>query len=138
MNGYKHPLTGPTRKEYGPHEYADHDGTSDCKHKPICGAWMGPTRSEAKIGIDPGGCCPGNPVNGEFLGKGLDVSYVIEQRIALLEQRASDAERKLKSVEPGTIKLAEDLAEVRGAYLRTIQSVADVSEIAMKAATAKL
>jgi len=44
-------------KEFGPHKYADHDGTSDCKYG--CGCWMGPSRSGGKV--DPFGPCPNNP-----------------------------------------------------------------------------
>ena len=44
-------------KKFGPHQYADHDGTSDCKYG--CGCWMGPFRSGGKV--NPDGACPNNP-----------------------------------------------------------------------------
>lgn len=46
-------------KEFGPHKYADHDGTSDCQYG--CGCWMGPSRSGGKV--DPFGACPNNIKN---------------------------------------------------------------------------
>lgn len=46
--------------KFGPHQYADHDGTSDCAHG--CGCWMGPARSGGPDGVDPFGECPKNPM----------------------------------------------------------------------------
>ena len=43
---------------FGPHGYADHDGTSDCSHG--CGCWAGPCRSGGSV--DPLGPCPMNPI----------------------------------------------------------------------------
>lgn len=42
---------------FGPHDYGDGDGTSDCEHG--CGCWMGPFRSGGPV--NPSGPCPNNP-----------------------------------------------------------------------------
>lgn len=57
--------------DFGNHKYADHDGTSDCKHG--CGCWMGPTMSGSPIGVDPFGKCPMN-VTKKILGFGKPLS----------------------------------------------------------------
>jgi len=55
-NGMKYAPTVDSTK-FGPHKYADHDGTSDCQYS--CGCWMGPCRSGGKV--NPFGACPNNP-----------------------------------------------------------------------------
>lgn len=107
-----------SRKEYGPHKYAEHDGTSDCKYG--CGCWMGPSRSGGPDGLDPFGVCPGNPKDGKPLGPagkyGPDYYQVVMNRFEDLKTRcrtAEDgrraAEEKLKRVAPGALKLSERL-----------------------------
>lgn len=54
-------------KKFGPHKYADHDGTSDCEYG--CGCWMGPCRSGGDV--DPFGMCPNNPL------KTFEVKYSV-------------------------------------------------------------
>jgi hypothetical protein len=71
-NGYDH-------KKFGPHEYADHDGTSDCEHG--CGCWMGPARSGGPLGVDPFGICPNNPLDGKRREGKTDYEDVVTQRI---------------------------------------------------------
>jgi hypothetical protein len=44
-------------KKFGPHGYADHDGTSDCRFD--CGCSMGPNSSSGPV--NPFGACPNNP-----------------------------------------------------------------------------
>lgn len=100
-----------TNKEYGPHKYAGHDGTSDCEFQ--CGCWMGPTRSGGLLGIDPGGTCPHNPLDGKLLGGKEDYESVVEQRILRLSSRATTAEAKLRAVESDKQELAEELAKTR-------------------------
>jgi len=109
---------GHGSKEYGPHKYADHDGTSDCEYG--CGCWAGSTNSGGPLGLDPlGGKCPGNPTDGKFLkdqplaGKNADYEKVVKQRINELERRAYAAEEKLKAVTPSKAKLAEQLRTAR-------------------------
>jgi hypothetical protein len=110
MNGH-----GP--KEYDGHYYADHDGTSDCKHG--CGCWMGPTNSGGPTGLDPFGKCPRNPKDGTFIGGSADYDYVVTERIRNLESkvyaaegRLRDAEERLKKVKPSKAKLADELASM--------------------------
>ena len=55
-SGMKHAKTVDQTK-FGPHKYADHDGTSDCQYG--CGCWMGPSRSGGPV--NPFGACPKNP-----------------------------------------------------------------------------
>ena len=98
-------------KEYGEHQYADHDGTSDCKHG--CGCWMGPTRSGGPTGLDPFGKCPNNPEDGKLLGRNADYDYVVTERIQDLSSRLYKAEDRLKRVKPSKVKLADELASVR-------------------------
>ena len=99
-------------KEYGGHKYADHDGTSDCKFG--CECWMGPSRSGGPAGLDPFGTCPKNPKDGNFLGGVADYEYVVNARIADLQSRLRAAEDLLMRVNPDQIRLAEDLAKIRG------------------------
>ncbi len=98
-------------KEYGPHEYADHGGTSDCKHG--CGCWMGPTRSGGPTGLDPFGTCPGNPKDGKLLGGSADYDEVVSRRIDRLRTELYAAEQRLKRVSPSKTKLAQELAETK-------------------------
>ena len=98
-------------KEYGGHQYADHDGTSDCKHD--CGCWMGPARSGGPTGLDPSGKCPKNPKDKKLLGGNADYDYVVTERIQNLESRLYSAEERLKAVEPSKAKLADELESAR-------------------------
>ncbi len=45
---------------FGLHDYAKHDGTSDCKYG--CRCWAGPSNSGGPAGIDPLGKCPNNVI----------------------------------------------------------------------------
>ena len=73
-------------KEYGPHKYKDHDGTSDCKHG--CGCWAGPANSGGPVGLNPlNGECPGNPKDGNLIGGKSDYEIVVERRIRALESK---------------------------------------------------
>jgi len=83
-------------KEYGPHKYS-HEGTSDCEHK--CGCWMGPSRSDGPIGLDPFGECPNNPKDGKRLGDKTDHEIVVTRRIRKLESRAYDGEQAIARLE---------------------------------------
>jgi hypothetical protein len=98
-------------KEYGGHKYAKHDGTSDCEHG--CGCWMGPARSGGPTGLDPGGTCPKNPKDGKLLGGQADYDHVVTQRIEDLRSRLYKAEDQLKSVKPGELELAKQLASTK-------------------------
>lgn len=98
-------------KEYGKHEYAEHDGTSDCKHG--CGCWMGPSRSGGPVGLDPFGKCPKNPEDGMLLGGIQDYEHVVTERIRDLESRLYKAENQLKKVSPSKKELAAELESVR-------------------------
>jgi hypothetical protein len=91
--------------------YAEHSGTSDCKHG--CGCWMGPTRSGGPTGLDPFGKCPKNPKDGNFLGGNADYDHVVTERIRDLESRLFNAEHRLKQVSPSKIKLADELSSAR-------------------------
>ena len=62
---HKHaPKVKPAR--FGPHDYPNEDGTSDCKFG--CGCWMGPARSGGPT--DPFGACPKNPKRKPLGGRG--------------------------------------------------------------------
>ena len=98
-------------KEYGGHKYANHDGTSDCEYG--CGCWMGPARSGGPTGLDPGGTCPKNPKDGEFLGGNADYDHVVTDRIQNLIARLYRTEDRLKRVSPTKAKLADELAFVK-------------------------
>ena len=98
-------------KEYGGHQYTDHDGTSDCKH--ACGCWMGPARSGGPTGLDPFGKCPKNPKDGKLLGGNADYDYVVTERIKDLSSRLYKAEDRLERVSPSKAKLADELASAK-------------------------
>ncbi|OGZ62686.1 MAG: hypothetical protein A2998_00500 [Candidatus Staskawiczbacteria bacterium RIFCSPLOWO2_01_FULL_37_25b] len=98
-------------KEYGPHEYAGHEGTSDCKHG--CGCWMGPSRSGGPVGLDPFGKCPKNPEDGNLLGGNEDYNGVVNQRIEELTSRMQRAEERLKRVSPTKKQMAEEIASLK-------------------------
>lgn len=102
---------GHDKKEYGKHEYPNHDGTSDCKFG--CGCWMGSTRSGGPLGLDPFGTCPQNPVDGKLLGGNSDYENLVTYRIRDLESRVYEAEVRLKRVSPSKAKLAEELVSVK-------------------------
>ncbi|HAV65942.1 TPA: hypothetical protein DHW58_01465 [Patescibacteria group bacterium] len=74
---------------------------------------MGPARSGGPPGLDPGGECSNNPEDGHRLGGNRDLAIIVERRIRDLASRAYTAEQKLKQVDPGVIKLAEELAETK-------------------------
>ncbi len=115
-------------KEYGRHDYDDHDGTSDCKNG--CGCWMGPSRSGGPLGIDPGGICPHNPVDGKRLGDKRDYEYVVLDRIASAERRARDAEYRLAQTSPDKISLAENLEKSEQAVRRLQAAISQILAIA--------
>jgi len=120
--------TGYSGNEYGPHEYEDRDGTSDCRHG--CGCWMGPSRSGGPSGLDPGGACPKNLVKGVFLGSfEEDCQEVILQRITRAERRASEAERKLKDAAPGALQLGAKVRKQDIELARINKAVSDARDI---------
>ncbi len=108
-----------TSKEYGPHKYADQDGTSDCEFR--CGCWAGPTRSGSKLlGVSAFGECPNNPLDGTRLGGTQDHEVVVERRFRKLEKELYEAKEKLRQIDPATLKLTEkaqaaerDLSDLR-------------------------
>lgn len=55
------PIVDPAK--FGPHQYSDHDYTSDCLFG--CGCWAGPVRSGGPV--YPFGACPKNPLPTESL-----------------------------------------------------------------------
>ena len=98
-------------KEYGGHQYADHNGTSDCKRG--CGCWMGPTNSGGPTGLDPFGKCPKNPKDKKFIGGNADYDHVVTERIQNLESQLCAAKEGLKAVKPSKAKLANELKSAR-------------------------
>jgi hypothetical protein len=118
------------KREYGPHKYASHDGTSDCEFG--CGCWMGQTRSGGPLGLDPFGKCPNNPtgtpIEGMVAGK-KDYEYVVIERIKELELRAHTAEEKLKRVTPTKKQLVKRIVEIEEELFRKNQVINGVLEI---------
>ena len=98
-------------KEYGGHQYADHDGTSVCKHG--CRCWMGPARSGGPSGLDPFGKCPNNPKDGKSLGGSADYDYVVTERIQNLESQLSKAKEQLRATKPSKTNLSNALRSVK-------------------------
>ncbi len=84
-------------KEYGPHKYADHDGTSDCQYG--CKCWLGPARSGGPIGLDPFGECPNNPKDGERLDGNGDHEVVVTRRIRALESQVYAGKQAIEQLE---------------------------------------
>ncbi len=114
-------------KEYGEHQYPDHDGTGDCKHG--CGCWMGPARSGGPTGLDPFGKCPKNPKDGSLLGGNADYDYVVTERIRNLESRLYNAEERLKAVKPSKGKLADELASAKRKLFEKDQLLANLRNL---------
>lgn len=83
-------------EDFGNHEYAKHDGTSDCAHG--CGCWAGPARSGGPVGVDPFGKCPDNPLKVIEGYKTIELTEaerladLVNSRIAYLEKKVSDLE----------------------------------------------
>ncbi|KKQ30343.1 MAG: hypothetical protein US45_C0047G0010 [Candidatus Nomurabacteria bacterium GW2011_GWA1_37_20] len=119
-------------KEYGGHQYADHDGTSDCKHG--CGCWMGPARSGGPTGLNPFGVCPKNPKDGELLGGNADYDYVVTERIQKLESRLYSAEERLEAVKPSKAKLADELKFARAELSEKDRILAELRRLIGKSA----
>ncbi len=71
-------------EDFGPHKYANHDGTSNCEHD--CGCWMGSARSGGPLGINPFDKCPNNPKNGVLQEEKKDYKDCVEGRIQELEK----------------------------------------------------
>ena len=95
--------------DYGPHEYADHDGTSDCKHG--CGCWAGPARSGGPTGISPFGHCPNNPFDGQKQSGNDDYEDCVNGRIQKLESELYEAKQSVKLVEQARKGTKVDLAK---------------------------
>ncbi|NQV00983.1 MAG: hypothetical protein HQ537_02595 [Parcubacteria group bacterium] len=83
--------------DYGPHAYADHDGTSDCEYR--CGCWAGPARSGGPIGISPFGHCPNNPLDGQKQSNNNDYEDCVNGRIQKLESELYEAKQSVDVVE---------------------------------------
>ncbi len=83
--------------DYGPHKYADHDGTSDCEFG--CGCWAGPARSDGPTGLDPFGRCPNNPVDGKRQPGKNDYEDCVNGRIAKLEKKLYEANEAVETVQ---------------------------------------
>ena len=115
-------------KKYGSHKYADHGGTSDCEYG--CGCSMGNYSSDGPPGLDPGGTCPKNPIDGHLLGGNEDYRYVVQQRIEQLSSRAYQAETELKSVEPSKKRLAADLLKARQKLAECQNRLKGISKLA--------
>jgi len=118
---------GHSKKEYGGHKYANHDGTSDCQFH--CGCWMGPARSGGPVGLDPCGACPGNPVDGKLLGGKNDYENVVTYRIQDLESRLYKAEGHLKDVSPDKAKLADELIVTKEELAKKIGILGDLHRL---------
>jgi len=101
-NGYDY------SKEYGPHKYARHDGTSDCEYG--CNCWAGPANSGGPVGLDPlGGECPKNPKDGKLVGGSVDYQIVVTRRIRKLESDLYDAREKAEELEKIVVSKKRDL-----------------------------
>lgn len=97
-NGYDY------SKEYGPHKYGgDGTYTVDCEYG--CGCSMGTHMSHGRGFLDPGGECPGNPVNGELLGGERDYHVVVMRRIKKGEAQGAELRRANRRIQE-----LEDLA----------------------------
>ena len=110
--------------DYGPHEYADHDGTSDCQHG--CGCWVGPARSGGPTGISPFGHCPNNPLDNQKQSGNNDYEDCVNGRIQKLESELHKAKQFVRLVEQARKRTKIDLikrleqAENRVANLKDI------------------
>jgi translation elongation factor EF-1beta len=89
-NGYKH-------RQYGEHEYPNPEGTSDCIYG--CGCWMGPSRSDGPLGVDPHGLCPNHPLDDGPLRKGIDYEDLVNQRIRALKIEVKRQEERAEKAE---------------------------------------
>ncbi len=101
--------------DFGPHKYADHDGTSDCRYG--CGCWIGPTRSGAPAGVNPLGKCPQNLEIDELpesFGKTMSKPEILEDyingRIDSLEQDVALLGRYRSIIEMAKEESSEYLA----------------------------
>jgi len=119
-------------KEYGPHKYTRQHGTSDCVYG--CGCVMGPARSSSKVpGVDPGGECPGNPLDGVSADKyartppdppaEADFKVVITRRSRKLQLQAQDAEKRAKMAEERADKGTAVLQRERDAAVQTVNRI---------------
>ncbi len=113
-------LNRSSPKEYGKHGYIIRDGVSDCKYK--CGCWVRPTYSNGPPGLDPFGCCPKNPIDGNLLGGNKDYESVIASRIRDLEtclhkaeNCLKESEKRLKEVDPEKLALVAKLKSAKAA-----------------------
>ncbi len=94
--------------DYGPHDYGEGGGTSDCKYG--CGCWMGPARSDGPPGIDPFGHCPDNPVDGQRQPGKEDYEDCVNGLIKKLESELYAAKESVKIVETAKKSTKVDLA----------------------------
>ncbi|MBI4709442.1 MAG: hypothetical protein HY764_04550 [Candidatus Portnoybacteria bacterium] len=102
--------------DYGPHKYADHDGTSDCEFG--CGCVMGPTRSRGPAGISPFGKCPNNPIDGERQPGKDDYEDCVNGRIAELEGNLSEAKKAVIMVGQAKKESKISLVKEQGELLK--------------------